>query len=109
MERRQAERKSINGDAECGVILLEPAELSDVSNSGVLFKSLRKIDPSTTQKIAVRHNEDVFHLRGQVVRSKLVNTRWFMGSNYPVYEVAMHFDGITDGKAASLNRLMEEL
>ena len=109
MERRQAERKSINGDAACGVIFMERAELSDVSNSGVRFKFFRKIDPNTTQKIAVRHNEDVLHLRGQVVRSKLVNTRWFMGSNYPVYEVAMHFDGITEEKAASLNRLMEKL
>ena len=109
MERREADRKSNNGEAACGVISLEPAELSDVSNSGVRFKFLRKIDPNTTQKIAVRHNEDLLLLRGQVVRSTLVNTRRVMDNNYPVYEVAMHFDGITEEKAASLNRLMEEL
>jgi len=98
MERRLRKRKVTNGSIEGGIVLVEPAEVHDLSLSGIRFKSVKKLDPNTRQKIAMLHNGRVLQLSGTVVRSSIANFREIEGLSVPIFEVAMHFDPASTGK-----------
>lgn len=109
MERRSKKRKSVNGDLEGGIIFIEPAEVYDISLSGIRFKSRRKLDPNTQQKIALRHNTTLLQLRGTVVRSLVVNPRQIEGVSVLFYEIALNFDAMPPEKLEILKALFLHL
>lgn len=109
MERRLRKRKVTNGSIEGGIVLVEPAEVHDLSLSGIRFKSVKKLDPNTRQKIAMLHNGKVLQLSGTVVRSSIANFREIEGLSVPIFEVAMHFDPVSTGKKDTLKALFHHL
>ena len=109
MERRNKKRKAVNGDVEGGIIFIEPAEVYDISLSGVRFKSHRKLDPNTQQKIALRHNTTLLQLRGTIVRSFVAHSRKIEGVSVPIYEIALNFDSMPPEKLEILKALFLHL
>lgn len=109
MERRSKKRKTVNGDVEGGIIFIEPAEVYDISLSGIRFKSRRKLDPNTQQKIAIRHNTTLLQLRGIVVRSSIANSRKIEGVPVAIYEIALNFNPMPPEKLEILKALFLHL
>jgi len=90
-ERRKSSRTRLDGEVECGVISVDLAELHDISRSGVRFKSLKRLNPNSQQKIVIHFNNTVLNLRGTIVRSMIYQNRMIEGRATPVYEVALTF------------------
>ena len=92
MERRKSARTRLNGEIECGVVSVDPAELQDISHDGVRFRSLRRLNPNSRQEIVIHINSTVLTLSGTIVRSLISNSRMIEGKATPVYEVALAFE-----------------
>ena len=92
MERRKSRRKRLDGEIECGVVSVDLAELYDISHDGVRFRSLKRLNPNSKQKIVIHFNSTVLNLRGTIVRSLISRSRMVEGRATPVYEVALNFE-----------------
>jgi len=92
VEKRTSSRTRLDGEVECGIVAVDPAELHDISPSGIRFKSLKRLNPNSTQKIVLHFNNSVLNLRGTIVRSLISASRMIEGEQTPVYEVALNFE-----------------
>jgi len=90
-ERRKSRRTRLDGEVECGVVSIDSAELHDISHTGVRFKSLKRLNPNSIQKIVISFDSTVLNVRGTIVRSMIYTTRMVEGEALPVYEVALTF------------------
>ena len=91
-ERRKSSRTQLEGEVECGIVSVDSAELHDISHTGVRFKSLKRLNPNSKQKIVIHFDSTVLNVRGTIVRSMISNSRTVEGREMPVYDVALTFE-----------------
>ena len=91
-ERRKSSRTRLDGEVECGIVSLDSAELHDISHSGVRFKSLKRLNPNSKQKIVIHFDSTILNVRSTIVRSMIFTSRMVEGKALPVYEVALSFE-----------------
>jgi len=91
-DRRKSHRNRLDGEVECGIISVDRAELYDISHEGVRFKSLKRLNPNSKQKIVLHFDATTLNLRGTIVRSMIYRSRMVEGKSTPVYEIALTFE-----------------
>lgn len=87
MERRKAKRIAVHGEIKGGIISLDVAELCDLSTKGARFNFSQKLDNNAKYTLAIRHIHIVLHLKGKVVRSRIIEE-----APKPIYEISMAFE-----------------
>ena len=73
-ERRKSSRTRLEGEVECGIVSVDSAELHDISHTGLRFKSLKRLNPNSRQKIVIHFDSTVLNVRGTIVRSMISNS-----------------------------------
>ena len=109
MDNRSALRVEVNGQI-CGkMILVENLEILDISMTGIRFKCMRRVDMNSPHKIKIEKNDVSVHLRGTIVRASFRGLHQTGEKSQPVYDVAMHFDHLTDDDKKGLSELIKIL
>ena len=109
MDNRTALRVEVNGQI-CGkMILVESLEILDISMTGIRFKCMRRVDMNSPHRIKIEKDNVSVNLRGTIVRASFKGLQQTEGKSLPVYEVAMHFDHLTDVEKKCLEKLMSIL
>lgn len=106
MDHRTALRVEVNGQI-CGkMILVESLEILDISATGIRFQCMRRVDMNSPHRIKIEKNDVSVNLRGTIVRASFKGLQQAGGKSMPVYEVAMHFDHLTDDDKKCLDKLI---
>ncbi|MBI5075755.1 MAG: PilZ domain-containing protein [Nitrospirae bacterium] len=106
MDHRSALRVEVNGQI-CGkMILVESLEILDISMTGIRFNCMRRVDMNSPHRIKIEKNDILVNLRGTIVRASFRGLQQIEERSLPVYEVAMHFDHLTDADKQSLEKLI---
>ncbi len=109
MDNRTALRVEVNGQL-CGrMILVESLEILDISMTGIRFKCMRRVDMNSPHKIKIEKDTISLTLKGLIVRASFKGLQQAEDKSLPVYEVAMHFDELSDGDKVSLEKLISIL
>ncbi|MBI5847058.1 MAG: PilZ domain-containing protein [Nitrospirae bacterium] len=109
MDNRSALRVEVNGQI-CGkMILVESLEILDISMTGIRFNCMRRVDMNSPHRIKIEKNDVSVNLRGTIVRAAFKGLQQTEEKSLPVYEVAMHFDQLTDLDKKGLEQLISIL
>ncbi len=109
MDNRSAIRVEVNGQI-CGkMILVESLEILDISSTGIRFQCMRRVDMNSPHRIKIEKNDISVTLKGMIVRASFKGLQQLEGKSLPVYEVAMHFDHLTDLDKQCLEKLISIL
>jgi hypothetical protein len=109
MDQRNAIRVEVNGQV-CGkMVLVESLEILDISMTGIRFRSKRRMDMNILHRIKIEKGDISVVFRGSIVRATFMGLQQGGGDTIPVYEVAMHFENMSDSDRASLERLIAVL
>jgi len=106
MDHRTALRVEVNGQI-CGkMILVEGLEILDISMTGIRFRCMRRVDMNSPHKIKIEKNDVAVTLRGMIVRASFKGLHQTEEKSLPCYDVAMHFDHLTDLDKQNLEKLI---
>lgn len=109
MDKRTAMRVSVNGQI-CGkMILVESLEILDISMTGVRFNCMRRVHMNSPHTIRIEKNDVSVNLRGTIIRASLKGQLPKDEKNRPVYEVAMHFENLSENDKKGLEELIKLL
>jgi hypothetical protein len=109
MDHRSAMRIEVNGQVSGKMILVESLEILDISMTGIRFKCMRRVDMNYPHRIKIEMNDVSLHIRGTIVRASFIGLQQVEEKSLPLYEVAMHFDDLTDIEKKSLEQLISIL
>jgi len=109
MDHRTALRVEVNGEISGKMILVESLEILDISMTGIRFNCMRRVDMNSPYKIKIEKNDISVNLRGTIVRASFKGLQQAEEKSLPVYEVAMHFDHLTDADKKGLEQLISIL
>ncbi len=109
MDKRSAKRLSVEGQVSGKMALVESLEVEDISMTGIRFKSMRRVGMNSRHRIRIEHGDVSIVLKGSIVRSIFKGLQHLEAKSVPVYEVAMHFEGLSVQEAQTLERLMSIL
>jgi hypothetical protein len=103
VEKRQCERKVIEGQVAGKMILVDYLNILDLSIKGIRFQCSRRVHMNGIHRIRIESGGISLGIRGKVVRSTLC----LQGrEGVPVYEVAMTFANLTPEEGKSLKQLI---
>jgi len=109
MDKRSAKRLAAGGQV-CGrMVLVESLEVEDISMTGIRFKSMRRVGMNSRHRIKLEHGHVSIVLKGNIVRSTFKGLQQIEAKSTPVYEVAMHFESMSDKETQSLQKLISIL
>jgi hypothetical protein len=109
MDKRSAKRLAVGGQVRGRMALVESIEVEDISMTGIRFKSMRRVGMNSRHRIKIRHGDVSIVLKGNIVRSTFKGLQQTETKNMPVYEVGMHFEGMSDEETQSLEKLISIL
>ena len=109
MDHRAAIRVEVNGQMKGKMILVESLEILDISMTGIRFNCMRRMDMNSSHKIKIEKDDLSVNLRGIIVRSSFKGLQQTEEKSLPVYEVAMHFDHLSDVEKKGLEQLISIL
>ena len=109
MDQRSAVRVDANGQVNGKMILVETLEIVDISMTGIRFKCMRRLDMNIPHRIRIEREGVSVRLKGDIVRANFKGLHQEGYKSLPVYEVAMHFDAMSDSDRKSLERLISIL
>ncbi|MDP2156663.1 MAG: PilZ domain-containing protein [Nitrospirota bacterium] len=106
MDHRTALRVEVNGQMSGKMILVESLEILDISMTGIRFNCMRRVDMNSPHRIKIEKNDISVNLRGTIVRASFKGLHQTEEKSLPVYDVAMHFDHVTDDDKKCLEKLI---
>jgi len=109
MDHRSAIRIEVNGQILGKMILVENLDILDISATGISFQCMSREDMNSPHRIKIEKNGISVNLRGTIVRASFNGLQQADGKSLPVYEVAMHFDHLTDAEKKCLEKLISIL
>jgi c-di-GMP-binding flagellar brake protein YcgR len=109
MDKRSAVRVDANGQVNGKMILVETLEIMDISLTGIRFRSMRRLDMNIPHRIRIEKQGVSIRLKGSIVRATFKGLHQAEDKSLPVYEVAMHFDAMSDNDRKSLEKLVSIL
>ena len=106
MDKRSAKRLAADGQV-CGrTVLVESLEVEDISMTGIRFKSMRRVGMNSRQRIRIERGDVSLVLKGNVVRSTFKGLQQIETKSTPVYDVAIHFESMSDKETQTLEKLI---
>jgi len=105
MDNRTALRVEVNGQIS-KMILVEGLEILDISMTGIRFICMRRVDMNSPYRIKIEKNDVSVNLRGTIARASFKGLQQTEEKCLPCYEVAMHFDHVTDDDKKCLEQLI---
>jgi len=102
-------RVEVNGQVSGKMILVESLEILDISMTGVHFHCMRRVDMNSPHRIKIEKDDVSVNLRGTIVRASFKGLQQTEEKSLPVYEVAMHFDHLTEADKKGLEKLISIL
>ena len=106
MDNRTALRVEVKGQMSGKMILVESLEILDISMTGIHFHCMRRMDMNSPHRIKIEKNDISVSLRGTIVRASFKGLRQAEEKFLPCYDVAMHFDHMTDSEKKGLEELI---
>ncbi|GBD98940.1 MAG TPA: PilZ domain-containing protein [Nitrospirae bacterium] len=108
-EKRRHDRINNDGKLLGKVILASEMEIIDISRGGIRFKCTKRISTNSKCHINLKCGDKTIPMTGNVVRSAFRGTTEVGAENFPVYEVAMEFDNMSDEKKEFLKNIIDSL
>ncbi len=109
MDHRTALRVEVNGQMSGKMILVESLEILDISMTGIRFNCMRRVDMNSPHRIKIEMNDLSVTLRGTIIRASFKGLHQTEEKSLPCYDVAMHFDYMTDDDKKSLEQFISIL
>lgn len=109
MDHRTALRVEVSGQISGRMILVESLEILDISMTGMRFKCLRRMDMNSPHRIKIKKDDVLVNLKGIIVRAAFKGLQQIEEKSLPVYEVAMHFENMSDTEQEGLEKLISIL
>jgi hypothetical protein len=109
MDNRIAMRVQVNGQMNGKMVHVESLEILDISMTGIRFKCMRRVDMNSLHRIKIEKNDVSVKLKGTIVRASFKGLHQAEEKKLPVYEVAMHFENMSDNEKKGLEQLISIL
>jgi|OpeIllAssembly_1097287.scaffolds.fasta_scaffold11245_2 hypothetical protein len=109
MDKRTAMRVAVNGQIYGKMILVESLEILDISMTGMRFNCMRRVHMNSPHTIRIEKNDVSVSLRGTIIRASLKGLLPTDEKSRPVYEVAMHFENLSENDKKGLEELIRIL
>jgi hypothetical protein len=106
MDKRSSIRVEVNGQVSGKMVLVESLEILDISMTGIRFRCMRRVDMNAPHRLKIEKDNISVTLKGPIVRATFMGLKQDGDKCFPVYEVAMHFENMSDDDSKYLEKLI---
>ncbi len=106
MDNRAALRVEVNGQIGGKIVLVQSLEIKDISLTGIRFNCAKRVEMNCPYRIKIEKNNISVNLRGTIIRASLIRLPQVDEDGLPVYEVAMHFEKMSEEDKKALEQLI---